>query len=263
MVVGDGHFDHRVASRQSGDEALEHAFALDRDQHRRTAERHADLEACLFARLVFLRLRQQVHPVGIAGRKPPVIATGNPGRRRGDDGIACVVLGAGAQDDFARNPRFDPAAQESLAVGASFAAGGHAAYLDLVLVGVEAADQASAVRVRVAPEDLDQDPLLAERLAGRVHRDDLETQVVARGNPALRSNAEVERGRPQRDSRRSGESLAVGVFVFELRDEALRTVDDGQLDDGASGTFLVERERMNLGGRTRSITDIRPVVAEL
>ena len=55
-----------LVAGQRHDERVEHAFALDRDQRRRLAERHAHLQARGLAGLVAPLLGQQVHAVAVA-----------------------------------------------------------------------------------------------------------------------------------------------------------------------------------------------------
>ena len=254
MAALQRQLDHRLAPGEAPDVVLDHALAFDRDEGGRFGEGHPHLEARPLARLVALLLRDDVHAIVVAESEPPPLGADDVLRARGNRGVAGAVAGPRPEDHLARGRRFQLAEHQPLRVGAAGAAVADPFRLAVVLVRVEAADQALAVRVERALEEVDRDLDAGGRLAGEVERQHLEAEPVLRRRPAFGADPEVDSGRPQRDARRGRERLAVRVLVLHLDDQVLRTREPRELvDRRARGAVLVELERDDLrhlaGGR--------------
>ena len=119
----------RSALRSTGDLRVElddllpeHAFALDRDEHGRLAERHAHLEVRGLARLVALLLGDQIDAVVVGGLEPPFVVAAHPYARGRVRFAAAVVFRARDEDELARRSRLHRAEHEAARVGRAGAA---------------------------------------------------------------------------------------------------------------------------------------------
>ena len=131
-----------------------------------------------------------------------------------------------------------------LRIGDAVAKLAHALGVVTVLVGVEASDQAPAMRVVVALERIGAHAHARHRLAGEVERDHGELQALLARGPAVRLDAEHDLRRPQRDARGGGQRLAVGVAILELGEEVARLVGALDVLDGRPrAPARIERQR--------------------
>ena len=91
-----------------------------------------------------------------------------------------------------------------------------------VLVGVEAADQPPAMRIRLALEHVGLHAHAGDWLAREIDRDDGELEPVLARDPAIGLDAEHDARGPERDARCGGQRLAIGIAILQLGDEVAR-----------------------------------------
>ena len=220
--------DHGFGAGQTHDAGRADALAPQRHEGGRLAERHAHLEAGGLTRLVAPTLRQDVDAVAIVGGEPELAAACHPdvgvGRRRVparighgrfQHDVALDVGTAGAHE--ATHRVRDPAAELA-----------DTPHLGGVLVGVEAADHARARREDAAIVDVDPDRGARDRSAVLVDDRRLGGEVAALERPAVAAEAGQPGRRQDRDGRRDGLRLAVGIAELQLGQQLARRAGGGQ-----------------------------------
>ena len=241
------HLDHGLLAAECHDARLEHALALDGDQRRRLAERHAHLQARGVAGLVAPLLRHEVDPVAVADLEPPLVVTGDPHFLVGGDAAAGGIHRCRLQHEPTRGGRHALAIDQPLGIGDAPAERPGPADLLHVLVGVEAADQALAVGVEGAREDVHLDGRAGDGRAAHVDHGHLSHEALARRRPALGLQADEIGGGPERHPRRHGLGLAARVAELQLGEHVPRRGRLRQaLDGGARRARGVEDQRLAL-----------------
>ena len=217
------------------DEQLAHAFTLYRDQRRRLSERHAHLESRLLARLIALSLGKNVDPVVIPGAKPPLVLARHPDLEMSSGFATRAIGGRGFEDDAARNRRGGGAEQEASPVGLPFACRLDPLHLRKMLVGVETADEALAVRVGLVLEEVHSNRRVRNGLAREVEYGGLEFERVLIAHPRILADPDDAVRGPERDPRGNRLDFAVGVLEFELGPDLFRFFDFVKTGHGGSG----------------------------
>src|SRR5262249_23612775 len=108
---------------------------------------------------------KEVDAIAVARVEPPLLAPCHPDLLVGRDTVPLIVLDARLDDDLAGGGRLAFAAEEPLGIGDPAAQIAQPLDLLHMLVGVEAAAEALAVRVVLAREDLDSHGRLGDGLA--------------------------------------------------------------------------------------------------
>ena len=130
------------------DKLIDDTFALHGHQRSRLSERHAHLQARSLPGFVVFAFRHEIHAILSAHFEPPVITARNPHLAIRITEMSRIVVCLCAQDDIAGNGCRDIAVEQTLRITASTAAASDRFDLAFIFVGVEAANQALAMRIR-------------------------------------------------------------------------------------------------------------------
>ena len=246
------------------DEAIQHAFALDRHQRGGMTERHAHLKARGVACLVFFQLGQDIDAIGIAGLEPPFIIARHPRRRAGERAIAGAILGACAQHHFATGRRRNITGQLAVGVGLAAALSGDGLDVAARFIGIEAADQTLAVGRPFTLKKFYLDRLAKHRLTFQIERDDMEAQLVAGAGPTLDFQTQGDGRRPQRHAGRNRQSFAIGILIFEFGDQGARSAGCRQAGHGDThAAVFVELQVLDRHRLRRTARSLSAIGAEL
>ena len=248
---------HRRLAGEWRHEGIDHAPALDGHQRHGIAEGRAHLQHRLLSRFVVPAFRDHVHAIVVGDIEPPLAVAGDPGLGHGHRNIARVVKCMSAQDQIARLRHRGFAGDETGGVAAAFAEVADAPHFRPVFVGIKAADQALAMGVLHALEQVDPHRHIRQRNTPGVQGHHLQLDLVLRQGPAIGLDAEHDSGRPQRDPRRPRQDLAVRIVVFEFGNQIAGQRRRRQIaDDHAGRTAAVERDVLRAlrtgGGRRTS-----------
>ena len=141
----DLQLDRRVVAAQRDDARLDHAFALDRDQRGRLAERHAHLQPRGLAGLVALLLGQHVDAVVVVLREPELALLRDPDASpRPAPALPAASFALAISSTWPAVVERRLAQQQAAVVGRAAAQRAELLDLGAVVVGVEAADHALA-----------------------------------------------------------------------------------------------------------------------
>ena len=132
----------RVLARERHHLRFENAFALHRHQGSGFAKRHAHLQAHGLTRLVAAPLGQHVDAVVVLAAKPLLARTADPDGRGRIKGVAVLVARGGDKFDLAYVVELRLAQQQAARVALAGAQGAQVARFGVVVVAVEAADDA-------------------------------------------------------------------------------------------------------------------------
>jgi len=243
----DGH--HRFPAIELAHIGVEDAFALDRDQGRPRAERHAHLQARFLARFIAFLFRQHVDAVIVAGVEPPVAAAGHPRFAVGHGRVAGAILRAGAQHQIAAGGRLHVAHQQALVVRLARARRAQLDHFAAVFIRIEAADQAPAVRIAVALEKVDGHGRIRHGLAIRAQHGHRELEGILAQGPGVGLDADHVVRWPQRHARGDGCRLAICILERHFRHQVTRHGQLRQLvDDDARAARLVQGQALRARG---------------
>ncbi len=231
VVRLDGHFDHGRIALDFGDPGIEHTFAFHADQHRGGFEGQGHAQFRGFADVVFTFLRHQVHAV-VVGDLHPAVRAGHPGIGMGAAFVAIGILCARLQNQIACCRGFHLTGQPAQVIGLACAGVGHPADFAPMRIGIKTADQPLAVAVPVALEDFGFDVHARRRLAAHVHSLHGEFQPIFRQQPGIRLDRQQNGSRVERNARGGGQCFAIGVAVFQFRQQVARRFAGGQVCDG-------------------------------
>ena len=256
--------DHRIGAAQFGDKAGEHAFALNRDQGSRLAERHPHLKARGFARAVFGLLGDQVHPVTVVAAEPPVILARQPDR------LDRAALASGLIADprhggyLARNARGELAIGPAEPVGGGMAGRGQLLDLFLIVIGIKAPDQPPPRGDDPPRIELDRDLLGDQRLAVQPQHHQPEPQVIVAHHPAIGAHPDLQRSRVQRQPPPGGHGFTIGVGIVHLDHQGDRIGDRiADRDVGPRGAIGTQSHRQGLRkGQVLADAVLGPVAAQ-
>ncbi|KOS78091.1 hypothetical protein DM47_4728 [Burkholderia mallei] len=252
--VADLQIDGRILAVQLDDARLHHAAALDGDERRGMAKRHAHLEARGVARLVRRFLGDHVDPVGVLAAEPEIVLARDPYRRRRVRRAAVAVLRDRDQLHVARLRERGVARQPALRVGLARAQHAQLARVALVVVRVEAADHPLARGGRHARDALDLDRRRRARAALQIDNERLHRHALADRHPVARLDAGDDRGRPQHRVAANRLHLAVRIGERRLERDALGRVDGRQaLQRERARAGAIERERDLVGDELRRV----------
>ena len=221
-VSRNGQLDHRFTATQLHDARLQHAFTFHRHQCRGLAEGHAHLQPRGLTRLDLALLGQDVDAVVVVLRKPPLAAAADPHRRSRLGRAAGVVFCAGDQFHFALGLQLHVAGQAALGVGLAAAQHAQLFHAALLVVGIEAADDAFACAEALLQPAQHFHTAAFQRLAivgqdhGRHRARGRAVLANAQCRPAGRTQAHHHRSRPQTQALRHGLHLAVRVGEAQL-----------------------------------------------
>src|SRR3546814_498778 len=118
---------------------------------------------------------------------------------------------------------------------------------------LESADQPPSRGQDLPAVDRDRDLAALGRLAVGIERDEFQAQIVLLHHPAVGLDAELDRGRIERDLLRGGERLAVRVLIIHLDPHARGAIEARRhVDRAACGAVGAQRQRDRLRRRQRA-----------
>ena len=254
----DLQFHRRILASQRDDFTVQDAFAFDRQQCPGAAEGHTHLEFGSLARLIGPFFRQDVHAVVIVATPPDFALARDGDARAGFGSLAFVVAGRGDQLDFAGLGDFDVAEQQPTAVAGAAAHTAQVFDALLVVVRIEAADQAFA-----AGHGFMRDGAYVElgvcfwRAVG-IERQRLKFQILVDRHPAFRLDAGDDCRRPDALPALQALDFAVGIAVAGFEGDVQRCVAGRDVFNGQfTAAVLVELECQMVGEQARTARIIR------
>ena len=137
-------FNRRVLPIELHDAVAQDAFALQCDERRGKAKRHAHLQLGGLSRCIVFLLRQQVNAIMILAAKPQLALLGDPHAAGRLNAAALRIGGGDDQFNLACLAQLGIAEQEPARIAAAFADFAKVFNFGLVVVAVEAAHHALA-----------------------------------------------------------------------------------------------------------------------
>ncbi len=208
------------------------------------AEGAAHLQLRGLAGLVAALLRDHIHAVSVVPAEPDLALTRHPHGGRSEGLAAAAVLGLGDEFHLAGRLQLDLAEQQAARVGAAAADRAEIFIAVLVVVSIEATDEALAHRVRVMAHSTHRDLRARQWLAGSVEREHLCGQGLLDRDPGVGAHAQHHPRRPDGHRLAQRLDLAVGVGVGRLHQQLASARERRQLGQRyIAGTVLVESDR--------------------
>ena len=256
--------DHRIGAAELGDKAGEHAFALDRDQGGRLAERHPHLKTRGLARAVLGLLGDQVHPVTVVAAEPPVVLARQPDRLDRPAFAPGLIADPRHRSYLARDARGELAFGPAQPVGGGVAGRGQLLDFFLIVIGIKAPDQPPPRGDDPPRIELDRHLLGDQRLAVQPQYHQPEPQIIIAHHPAIGAHPHLQRGRVQRQPPPGGHGFTIGVGIVHLDHQGDRIGDRiADRDVGPRGAIGAQSDWQGLRkGQVLADAVLSPVAAQ-